>query len=98
MRSFFLFSSFVLSFALLQLVSARATNQKKQIEQRDTSPNAVLNFVRDLFGVTSRQVCVEDDIYQEIQDYPYAQQFCSRLLDLPPVYVEAHSASVVYAS
>ncbi|KAK6003246.1 hypothetical protein QM012_001091 [Aureobasidium pullulans] len=85
MRSFVFFSTFVLSFALFQLVTARATNQQKRAEH-DTSPNGVVNFIRDLFGLTARQeqVCVEDDIFTQLQNDPNANEFCNRFLGNPP--------------
>jgi hypothetical protein len=99
MRSFALFSTFVLSFALFQLVAARATNQQKRAEQ-DTSPNGVVNFIRDLFGLTARQeqVCVEDDIYTEVQEYPNANEFCNQFLGNSPDVIAVYTAPVTYVS
>ncbi|CAD0115242.1 unnamed protein product [Aureobasidium uvarum] len=95
MRSLVFFSTFVLSFALFQLVAARATNQQKRAEQ-DTSPNGVVNFIRDLFGLTARQeqVCVEDDIYTEVHNYPNANEFCNRFLGNSPNVVAVYTTPV----
>lgn len=95
MRSSFSFSTFVLSFALFQLIAARATTQQKRAEQ-DTSPNGVVNFIRDLFGLTARQeqVCVEDDIYTQLQVYPNANDFCNQFLDRPPEVVAVYTTPV----
>ncbi|KAG9903975.1 hypothetical protein KCU96_g17963, partial [Aureobasidium melanogenum] len=95
MRSFVFFSTFVLSFALFQLVAARATTQQKRAEQ-DTSPNGVVNFIRDLFGLTARQeqVCVEDDIYTQLQADPNANDFCNQFLGNPPDVVAVHTTPV----
>jgi hypothetical protein len=96
MRSFALFSSFILSFALFHLVAARVTNQQKRVDRKDTSPNVVVNFVRDLFGLMTRQeqVCVEDDFYQQVQAYPYAQQFCRGFLGVSPDVVVVYTTPV----
>ena len=95
MRSFVFFSTFVLSFALFQLVAARVTNQQKQVEQ-ETSPNGVVNFIRDLFGLTARQehVCAEDDIYTEVQAYPNANAFCNRFLGNSPEIFAVYTTPV----
>ncbi|CAD0100949.1 unnamed protein product [Aureobasidium mustum] len=95
MRSFVFFSTFVLSFALFQLVTARVTNPQKRAEQ-DTSPNGVVHFIRDLFGLAARQeqVCVEGDVYTELHEYPNANEFCNRFLGNPPDTVAVYTTPV----
>ena len=95
MCSFVFFSTFVLSFALFQLVAARATSQQKRAEQ-DTSPNGVVNYIRDLFGLTARQeqVCVEDDVYTQLHDDPNANDFCNQFLGNPPDTVAVYTTPV----
>lgn len=97
MRSFVFFSTFVLSFALFGLVTARVPNQQKRAEQ-NTSPNGVVNFVRDLFGLTARQemVCYEDDVWQEVHDYANSNEFCNRFLGLSPNIVAVYTTPVEY--
>lgn len=99
MRSFVFFSTFVLSFALFQLVASRATNQDR-IAKRDNSANVVANYIRELFGLTARQAqtCVEDEVYQEVFAYPSAQDFCSRLLEVPTAVETVYTTPASYVS
>lgn len=97
--------SFVLTVALamtsVHLATARVANPEELEGKRDASVNrqhGILNFVRDVFRNKARQeqqVCVEDDIYQALQNDSLAQPFCSQFLDLQPATVVAEYTPTV---
>ena len=79
------------SFALVlatALTFFRITSALVAPQQRDTSLNprgGVFNYIKDVFRLKARQeVCVQDSIYQSVQNYTSAQVFCSRYLGLAP--------------
>lgn len=84
MRFFASFLATALTF--VSLTTARVANP-----QQDTSRNArrgLVNLVKDVFHLQPRQgVCVEDDIYEAVQNYSQAQVFCSKYLSLPAATV-----------
>lgn len=82
MASFALILRLLLACTFVQYGTARVTNP-----QRETSPNdrqSVFNRIRGLLRLQARQeLCVDDDIFQAVQNYSMGNKFCSLYLGLP---------------